>query len=440
MRKHIVLTSVGSLGDLHPIIAVALALKARGFTAVIAASEQYQRKVEAEGLAFHPVAPGPGQLRNDSSLGEGDIIRGLTRSGIRFIIDKAITPYLERSYEDLCDAMRGAGLVVAGNSSIVARITAEKLGLPVVSLVNCPCVFFSAEEPPHLLEAPWLPRFRRIFGARATKLVFDLRRIKSRWQTRRITDFRRRLGLAVPKGDELLDGPLRADRIYGLYSPVLGRLPPDAPSHSTLAGFTFYDSHEGQRFALPSDLEAFLAAGPAPLVFTLGSTGVYAPRDFYENAATTARRLKMRSVLLVGPNAEARLAGLSSHDVFVAPYAPHSLIFPRAAANIHHGGPGTIAQALRAGRVQLVCPMFGDQADNAECVVRLGVAKRLDHKRFTVDRAAAALGELLSDKVAVSSAAALAVEVASEDGAGVAADGIAALLAQIEKAHELSSA
>lgn len=440
MRKHIVLSAIGSFGDLHPIIAVALALKARGFTAVIAASEAYRGKVDAEGLAFHAVAPGPDEFLNDAGLCEGDVITKLTRSGIEFIIDKAITPYLERSYQDLCDAMKGASLVVAANMAIVARITAEKLGLPIVSLVNCPSTFFSAEEPPHLLEAPWLPRFRRIFGARATKLVFDLRRIKSRWQTRRITDFRRRLGLTVPKGDELMDGPMRADRIYCLYSPVLGRLPPDAPSKSTLAGSTFYDSHEGRRFALPSDLEAFLAAGPAPLVFTLGSTGVYTPGDFYENAATTARRLKMRSVLLVGPNAEARLARLSSHDVFVAPYVPHSLIFPRASANIHHGGPGTIAQALRAGRVQLICPMFADQADNAECVVRLGVAKRLDHKRFTVDRAAVALGELLSDKVAVSSAAALAVGVASEDGAGVVADGIAALLAQIEKAHELSSA
>lgn len=428
MGKRIVLTSVGSFGDLHPFISVSLALKARGLDSVIATSEGYRQKIEREGVSFHPVAPGPDQLLEDTGLTLGDIVRKIMQSGTKFIVEKVVMPYVERSYENLCEAMRGADLVVASSLSLVARIAAEKLGLPVVSLLLSPCVFFSAEEPAHFMEIPWLPRFRQVLGARATKMVLDLGRSQSRRQTKRLTAFRRQLGLNVPAGDDVLDGPLRADRIFALYSPLLGPLPPDAPPNTTIAGFTFYDSEAGGPVGLPRALEDFLAADSAPLVFSLGSVGVHAAGDFYETAAATARRLGMRAVLLVGSEAEARLARLSSHDLFVAGYAPHSLIFPRAAAVIHHGGIGTVAQTLRAGRLHLVCPMLGDQADNAERLVTLGVARRLDHKRVTVDRAAEALGSLLADKRAAGRAADLANQVALENGASAAADGIAALL------------
>lgn len=83
---------------------------------------------------------------------------------------------------------------------------------------------------------------------------------------------------------------------------------------------------------------------------------------------------------------------------------------------------------MRAGKPQLVCPMLGDQADNAERLINLGVARRLDHKRFDAERARTVLAELLSDRDAARRAASLAPEVAREDGAAVAAQGIAELL------------
>jgi UDP:flavonoid glycosyltransferase YjiC (YdhE family) len=137
----------------------------------------------------------------------------------------------------------------------------------------------------------------------------------------------------------------------------------------------------------------------------------------------------MRAVLLVGRKAEPRLARLASQDVFVAGYAPHSLVFPRATAVIHHGGIGTVGQALRAGRPQLVCPLFGDQLDNAERLVRLGVARRLDHRRFEPGRAATLLQALLGDPAVRARAERLGVQVAAEDGAGFVADRIVRMLA-----------
>ena len=433
MTAKIVLTSVGSLGDLHPFIALAKQLKSVGFQPLIAASSAYRSKVEAEGLAFHAVTPSPEDLLADAGMTEGDIVRQVMRSSTTLIIDKAVTPYVERSYADLLDAMRGAELVVASSFSLVARVAAEKLGLPVVSLLLSPCVFFSSEQPAHLMELPWLPRFRRTFGTRATKFVLDMGRAESLRRTKAITELRRRVGLPAPTGDEILDGPLRAEWIAAAFSPLLGPLPPDAPPNSKIVGFTFYDSELGGTDALPPDLAKFLDDGSPPLVFSLGSFGVHAAGTFYETAATVARRLGMRAVLLVGSEGVNSLAHLAHDDLAVAGYAPHSQVFSRAAAIIHHGGIGTVAQAMRAGKPQLICPMLGDQADNAEHLRRLGIACRVDHKRFTPDAATKALRSLLDNEVVSRQAERCASEVANEDGARVAAEGIAKLLNRVER-------
>lgn len=428
MARRVVLTSVGSYGDLHPFIAVGLALKASGFDVVIAASEIYREKVQAEGLLFHAVRPTAAQVMADTGLDDSGLVREVVRSTTMFLVEKMVIPYAEESFEDLCAAMDGADLVVTSSFAIVARLASAKLRLPSVSLLLSPCVFFSAEDPPYLPEAPWLPALRRVLGPWAVKAVMAVGSAQLRVRMRPIAEFRRRLGLPRLRGNEVIDAPLQADWVAALYSPLLGPLPSDAPAYSEIVGFTFYDSERGEAPSLPPALAAFLAEGPAPLVFTLGSVAVLAAGDFYEQAVQAALRLGMRAILLVGRDAEARLAPLASKEVFVAGYAPHSLVFPRAAAVIHHGGIGTVGQALRAGKPQLVCPFLGDQPDNAERLVRMGVARRLDHKRFTAARAAAALTELLGDPATIERAARVGVQVAAEDGADVVASKIARML------------
>ena len=84
-----------------------------------------------------------------------------------------------------------------------------------------------------------------------------------------------------------------------------------------------------------------------------------------------------------------------------AEYAPFSALLPRVAALVHHGGIGTCAQALAAGRPQLVMPMGFDQPDNAARLARLRVASALPPKRFTGASVARELDTLLgSDGVA----------------------------------------
>jgi UDP:flavonoid glycosyltransferase YjiC (YdhE family) len=105
-------------------------------------------------------------------------------------------------------------------------------------------------------------------------------------------------------------------------------------------------------------------------------------------------------------------------------YAPFSELFPRAVATVHQGGVGTTGQAMRAGRPVLVMPYSHDQPDNAARVVRLGMARTIERRRYRADRAAAELKLLLDDPSYTQAAAAVAGRVRVEQGARVAADAI----------------
>ena len=180
----------------------------------------------------------------------------------------------------------------------------------------------------------------------------------------------------------------------------------------------FYDRATQPRSALAADLREFVASGPPPLVFTLGSFAVEFPGDFYWVSLDVARQLQMRAVLLVGSQTERYVTDRSA-DIFVGDYAPFSDLFPHARAIIHHGGIGSIGQALRAGKPQLVVPILGDQFDNAARLVRLGVARSVGLKQYAHRRVAARLLALISDSRYASRAAELRVAVSREDGGEV---------------------
>jgi UDP:flavonoid glycosyltransferase YjiC (YdhE family) len=197
---------------------------------------------------------------------------------------------------------------------------------------------------------------------------------------------------------------------------VFGPPQPDFPPNTTVTGFPFYDAPERPP---DPDLQAFLDSGPAPVVFTLGSSAVWAAGDFYRTAAAAVSALGCRAILLDG-GAGGRPSGLPP-DVRAFDYAPYGRLFGRARAVVHQGGVGTTAQALRAGRPQLVMPFGHDTLDNARRVVGLGTGLTLPRARFTPARLARALGRILGGEFD-ERASVLGARIRSEDGVGAAVD------------------
>jgi rhamnosyltransferase subunit B len=425
MAPRVILCTAGSLGDLHPFLALGLALKARGVRAEIATSVEYQAKVETEGLCFHAVGPSVARLSADLGLDMAGITRAVARSD-RFLFERIMLPYLEPWTRGVEAVARGADAVVGATFAAGAAMAAELAGVPYVSAALQPTVVFSAYDPPYLPRAPWLGPATAGPRLWLNQATVALARASTAHWTRPINRVRARLGLPPTRANLLFDGAAQAQLALGLYSPLLGPPQPDAPPGFVVTGYAAYDSEAGGAAVMPPALEVFLGKGPPPVVFTLGSAAVHIADDFYAESLKAARRLGRRAVLLVGPDGDLSLA--DGPDAIAVAYAPFSMVFPRAAAVVHQGGVGTTQQALRAGRPQLVVPHLGDQFDNGVRVARLGCGCVLRRERYRAERAAGALGAILSDAAMAMTSRRIGAVARQEDGAAIAADRISALV------------
>jgi UDP:flavonoid glycosyltransferase YjiC (YdhE family) len=423
MRK-IVLASIGSLGDLHPFIAIGLALNARGFAVVLAVPADHVGKVEAAGLTGVAIVGGFDTLAKALGLPLDQAARKIMADQT-YLMNRILMPWLADSTTALDDAMEGAVALVASLFVFAAPIVAEARGVPLINVLLQPMATFSAYAPPST------PDFRMMIhapngriGRTWNRSVYRVMRgvLRHRYG-RHVNTVRKTRGLPPSRQALLLETPASADLTVCCYSPAIAPREPDLPHIARVTGFAIFDSDTGAPETLDPALEAFLTAGPPPLVFTLGSFATFAPGNFYATAAETARILGLRAVLLTGNDDHAE----ASEHVHACRYAPHSLLFPRACAIVHHGGAGSTGQALRAGKPQLVVPHMGDQHDNGCRIQMIGVGRTLSAKHFTPARAAAAITAIRTERMHAK-AARTGTQVARENGADAAANEIVALL------------
>ena len=328
-------------------------------------------------------------------------------------------PYLRQSYEDIVAASRGADLIVTHPITFSAPIAAERTGIRWISTVLAPLSFFALHDFPVLPPMTGLAEWARQ-RPWVTRAFFGLARRMTRAWTAPVRAFRSELGLPRA-GDALYEGQFSSLGTLALFSSVLGRPQADWPPNVSVTGFVFY----GDASSMPADLDAFLDAGEPPLVFTLGSSAVGASpaRLFYDESAKAATLLGRRAVLLVGKEPANRPSPMPK-GVIAIEYAPHAALFARASAVVHHGGVGTTAQVLRAGRAMLVVPHAHDQPDNAFRVKNLGVARVLYPTRYQAPEIASHLRALLEERSYADRSAEVGRVVRGEDGVAAACEAI----------------
>jgi UDP:flavonoid glycosyltransferase YjiC (YdhE family) len=419
--RRIVLTTFGSLGDLHPYIAVGLELRARGHEAVIATTRHYRQRVEARGLGFHAVRPEGPDLDTDH-----ESMRRImdARKGSEYVVRDLLMPALRQSYEDLTAAAQGAHLLVSHVLTYTARLVAEKNAIPWASTFLQPLGFFSAYDPPVLPQVPFLSKLR-FLGPAFHRPLFGLAKRSCRSWSRPWHQLRAEIGLPPTPDSPLFEGHYSPSLVLAMFSPLFAGRQPDWPAQTVVSGFPLFD--EGEGAGASPELACFLDAGPPPVVFTLGSSGVLGAGAFYECSAAAARMLGRRAVLVVGKDGANRPASLPD-DVLAVDYAPFLELFPRAAAIVHAGGVGTTGLAMRSGRPMAVMPVAHDQFDNAARVARLGIARTIPRRKYTPTRVAAELRQLLGNPTYAERAQGIGDRLRQEDGVRAACDALEELL------------
>lgn len=406
----ILITTLGSYGDLYPYLAVGSELRRRGHAVTIATSASYQTKIEAEGIDFHPVRPDINLDDRALLAWVMDARRGSERV-VQYLADR-----VHETYEDTAEAVKRADVVLTHPVTFASVVAAQKFERPWISTVLAPITFLSAYDPPVPPQRPWLINLR-VFGPSIMRGFWNLGRRQSMPWLQPVTALRKELGLP-PGKHPLFDGSHSPSLVLALFSRLLAAPQPDWPAKTVATGFPFYEHGE-----LSPELEQFLANGAPPVIFTLGSSAVGAAGAFYVQSLEAIQRVGCRAVFLTGPHPQG-LPDALPESVIAVPYAPHGVIFPRGAAIVHQGGIGTTAQAMRAGRPVLVVPFGHDQFDNAERVRRLGAAEVVSRNGYRARHVAGVLRLLLEKPSYARAAKNVGEVVKGEDGSQHAANAI----------------
>jgi rhamnosyltransferase subunit B len=420
--KRIILTTFGSYGDIHPYMALAMELQARGHQPVIATSELYREKMQASGFEFIPVRPNIAPPQDQDSGTMEKVME--PRTGSQFLLNEMLLPHLRDGYDDLLQAVKGADLLLTHPITFAGPLVAQRTGIPWVSSVLAPCSFFSAYDPPMPPFWQWT-RHLQLFGPRLVTALF--KRVMKMYANEGYDLFRKELGLP-DRGSPVFAGQHSPTLVLALFSSLFAQPQRDWPAQTHVTGFAFYDGRN--ELEMPAALSRFLDDGPPPIVFTLGSSAVWVARDFYRESIEATKMLGRRAVLLIGDDRN-QLTGALPPDVIAVNYAPFEALLPRAGAMVHHGGVGTTSQGLRAGVPTLIVPFAFDQPDNAAHAARLGGSRTLPRTKYLAPRVAKELGLLLEGPGYAVSARAVGEQLRLENGAAVACD----LLEAVSNGH-----
>ena len=386
----ILIGGFGSRGDMQPMLALGLGLRARGHAVTMCGPPDFAAWADELSLPFAAVGGNVEEL----------VRRGTNRAGnVRTVTVLREARTMGHAHFAVMEPLVSeSDLVVASGITVAGASLAERRGIPYVFVGLCPQLIPSSRHPHPMVARQTFPgplnRFTWRVGAIANNLVF--RAVVNRE--------RARLGLA-PIGD--VWEHVIYHRLIIAADPALAPLPADAPDGVRQTAALFMPEPED----LPDEVEAFLQAGPPPVYIGFGSMADQDPVRTSLRILEAVRKAEARVLLSSG------WAGLGGVELpptaLVIGHVPHGKLFPRCAAVVHHGGAGTTANAARSGVPQVVVPHLLDQFFWCHRVWRLGLSPPpIPRSLLQVEPLAAALRACLEDAALRERARAFAPTVA----------------------------
>ncbi len=401
----IVIIAPGSRGDVQPYVALGKGLKNAGHFIRFVSHKNFEPLVSAYGLEFWSVDSDVKGIVENNEMRER-IEKGNFLKLMAQMAKEAQREAISFSEGGLAAAQE-MDIVLAGMGGLyISLAVAEKLNLPLVQAYVVP--FTPTQEFASVL-TPKLPAPLNRFSHQLTRQIM--------WQGFRSADtLARKKVLGIPPAP--LSGPYNSKStqdmpvLYG-FSPSVIPSPSDWNGNTHITGYWFLD--EGDDWQPPSALLDFLQSGSPPVYIGFGSMSNRNPEQTADLIIQALTRVKQRAVLLSGWGG---LQKANSPDsIFMIDSIPHSWLFPRVSAVIHHGGASTTAAGLRAGVPSIIIPFFGDQPFWGQRIADLGVgSKPIPRKKLTVERLANAIREVVSNEDIRQRAAKLGNQIQTENG------------------------
>lgn len=399
----------GSHGDVQPYVALGKGLKEAGHTVRVLAPQDYQDLITAYGLEFFDMGGGVktmAQSQIQDIVEQGNILKILAVTG------KGAQQLALQSAINGLVACQGSDLILAGFAGLSNGLAlAEKLSIPFLQAHLMP--FTPTNEFPSVL-TPQLPQTRLTRWANGLSHRFAQQIM---WQMLRSADNKARTQV-LKMTPAPFWGPFASLQresqpiIYG-YSPQVIPHPADWADFIHVTGYWFLNPPA--EWEPPSDLVDFLQAGPPPVYVGFGSMLSRKPEETADLVLQALARTGQRAVLSSG------WGGLKKENlpetVYMIGSIPHSWLFPKMAAVVHHGGAGTTGAGLRAGIPSVITPFFGDQPFWGHKVYELGVGpKPIPRRRLTAENLAEAIRRAMSDTIMRESASSLGERIRAENG------------------------
>ena len=413
----ITILTIGTRGDVQPLIALGLGLKQAGYAVKIVTHSIFASWIESYGFDFDPIEGDPiGFLESE----EGKKILESGSNPIEFIrlFSQTISPFIDRLMSDIWQACQSTDAIIAHSALFWTYDLAKKLDVP----------YFLACYTPQTATAkyPVAMGSGKSLGGLFNYLSYPLSSLFL-WQI-----FRKPVNQWLKSNLDLSSRALWQSPLYSMrkqqvpflyaYSNYVLPKPPSWREEDYVTGYWFLDS--ATDWTPPSDLTDFLNAGSPPIYIGFGSMSNRQPKTITKIAIASLEKTKQRGIILSG------WGGLSNIDlpdnIFKLDSAPHDWLFPKCAAVVHHGGAGTTAAGLRSGVPTTVVSFFSDQPFWGQRIADLGVGTEpIEQKELTVEKLSAAIATLVNEQPIQERAVDLGRKIRSENGSDRAVKAIA---------------
>jgi sterol 3beta-glucosyltransferase len=381
--------TLGSRGDVQPYLALAKELIKNGHEALVCTGGSFRNFIQQNGVEFYEATA---DLMAILESEEGRKVFNGGKFNIFKMLKYAkevITPAYKKSMSDFLQASKGSDIIVYHPKALGAADIAEYLGIPCISMPPVP-ILFPITEFPNLAIAS-----KRNLGPALNKLTYKATALGESSYMKDINEFRKNsLNLPKRKAGELIfkvrdrDIPI----IYPI-SPYIFKEVESWKDRVYLSGFFFMDTGEVK---LDEKLEDFISNGSKPIVVSFSSMPLNNPEVFKDKLVKALKETENRAVILTGTSG---MSFDNEENVFAVEKAPHRLIFKEAKGIIHHGGVGTMSEALLSGAPQLIMPFTTDQPFWAHMLYSKGYTmKPLKEKNLEISDLVNALKEMDSVK------------------------------------------